>query len=279
MHHSYLLAVILLFHVSHCHAQGLVLKYIHSSTTHQQQFFALSSEASNSVISAGAWDFNNDGHQDYVVQDRPVGGDGLWSLKIYDGIGFSLLWSSDGEIPNNPSWDQPRFYDFTGDGQKEIVYSNDGATSLIVYSPSIRECILYRSQVTVNYLILDFDNDGVLDIGIYSSLPPEEYRLEIWGAGSTSSSPPKNLVIQPSGNSLFLSWQPVDSCSLYDVQWSFSSNGPYASVGTSCTPAFTHSGAAIAPRAYYRVAAITSTNEPRVTGQATYVNDQAPTSH
>lgn len=265
-------SALVLLHTMVGFSQGLVLKHVHSSTTHQQQFFAQNLDGFNSVVRYGAWDFNGDGEQDYLVQERPVGGGPYWNLKVYDAVGFGLLWLSEGEIPSETTWGTPRFYDFTGDGQKEIVYIDPGGTgSLYIYSPILHECILSANPASDDYLVLDFDADGVLDIGLYSSIAPEEYRYEIWGAGQAASSPPSDLVIQASGTDLILNWQPVDSCSLYDVQWSFTLDGDYASVGTCCTTSFRHPGAAIAPRAYYRVAAITSTFGQQVVGQATYV--------
>lgn len=273
---------LLLHMISTCgFAQGLVLKHVHSSTTYQQGFYALGeitnyrSEAwlSNLVSHYNAWDFDGDGYQDFLAQERQVGSGNSWSLKVYSSVSFTLLWSSEGEIPDETTWEAPLFFDFTGDGQKEVAYCNTGSNGIgtfNIYSPALHTCILSTTPGECQYLILDFDSDGVLDIGLHSSIAPEEFRIEIWGAGQVTSSPPTDLVIHSEGSDLVLHWVAVDSCSLYDIQWGFALDGEYASVGTSCTTSFMHSGAAIAPRAYYRVAAITSTLGHEVIGQAVY---------
>lgn len=212
-------------------------------------------------------DFSGDGHSDILFFDRR--GPEQYYIRIL-GDDLTELWNSYPAI----SWSQivydVTFVDFDGDGNKELVLNGDGNPStLSIYSPSREMCILSSDLTSDHFFIVDFELDGLPDIVLERTVAPRTY--EIWGAGTTTSSPPSDLTIHATGDDLLLNWRGVDSCSLYQIEWGLTLNGEYASVGTSCTPRFTHPGASILPRAYYRVKAVSSTWGEVEIGAATYV--------
>lgn len=231
--------------------QGLILKHEQEYVGQTVLVNRLFDEA---VIAAyDAWDFDGDGQQDIVISKQI---EGNWCYYVY-GLFFSELWSSYPDCPGASSLHYPIFLDFDGDGFKEVVYQDNSLpATVIVYSPHLGMCILSEGSSQMPVGIMDYEGDGLPDIVI------EQHNQEgcrVWGAGTTSSSPPSNLVIRPEGDNLILHWAGVDSCSLYNIQWAFTLNGEYADIGMSCTTEFIHNGAAIVPQAFYRVTAITST--------------------
>ncbi|MBI5059980.1 VCBS repeat-containing protein [candidate division KSB1 bacterium] len=240
-----------------CKAQGLVLKYQDFS-----QQYEIVAPTRGTQEYPPLFDFDGNGVQDLCW--RNANG----SITVYTFPGMVPAWTS----PFVVVYLWPVFLDVTGDGLKEVLCQVPGSGTYCVFSPATNTCLLEIDSViegSCNYFLTDYDGDQVSDILFVVNAGHGGSRREIWGAGTVASSPPSDLVIQPDGDDLILNWQQVDSCSMYRLYWSFALNGEYASIGTSCTPTFTHPGAVIAPRAYYKVAAITSTNEI-IIGPATY---------
>jgi len=214
-------------------------------------------------------DFDGNGTPEIVLKGNP-------GFIVYGMPGFNPLWTA----PSNAQFDgigsnfETVFADLTGDGIKEVVWYYGNHVS--VNSVSENQIILVVDSVSNNfpYLIRDYDGDGLPDLMIciedHSDNGHLLYRLEFWGAGTVNSSPPSNLVASTDSDNVILNWQPVDSCSLYNISWALNPLGPFARVGRSALPKFTHNGAAILPRAYYRVTAVTSTDTNLVVGSATF---------
>jgi hypothetical protein len=248
-------------------AQGLVLKY--------SGRFLGSMYPNITLQRSPSWsDFDGNGWPDMIVQ----GFENPNVCTVYGFPGMIPLWSSPFACAVNS--DYPFFMDVTGDGIKDVIYRpSSPPSSIAVHSVTANACILLCDSVAFGcagepVFLSDYDGDGIPDISVFiCDLTPmncSDRRLEIWGAGTVSSSAPSELVILPRENVLTLSWTPVDSCSMYEIQWSFPFDSAWATVGTSCLPYFEHPGAAILPRAFYRVVAITSTSGPRIIGPATY---------
>lgn len=252
-----------LLFVTSSFAQGLILKYQDIPAGWQ-----IVAPTRGTQESPPLFDFDGNGIQDICWQNL----DG--TITVFTFPGMVAAWTSP-FVVNIGMW--PVFVDVTGDANKEVICALPGPISgrYCVFSPTAGTCLLEIDSViegSCNYFLSDFENDEISDILFVLSNAQGGVRREIWGAGTVASSPPSDLVITGQNNDLILNWQLVDSCSMYRVYWSFALNGDYASVGTSCTPTFTHPGAAIAPLAFYKVVAITSTNDERVVGQSIYRN-------
>lgn len=248
--------------------QGLVLKYSDYDSVGQEfRYFTGGADE----YSPAHYDFDNDGQTDVILK----GADGIYTgiLKII-GYAGAVLWESPPDFIYISG--DPLFVDFDGDGNKEIVYK-PGINSVSVFSPTNDECLLYADSLAPvhhkNYYVSDFDADSFPDL-LLLFFEGDGVRREIWGAGTVSSSPPSNLTIRAVDGDNHLNWTKVDSCSLYNIKWSFSFDGEYVSVGTSCVPSFVHSGAAIVPRAFYQVTAFTSTWGEREVGRVAFRRGQ-----
>lgn len=288
---STLLAMLLVISNSFCvNAQGLVLKHQEVVTTPTGQ--AIFDPPEPISITPDMSDLDGNGQPDLIVWNN-TGISDQETITVLGYPGFVPLWTSPQSIDHNyPT--PPLFVDVTGDNIKEVLcYGNPGiwtyGHTVMIYSV-VDNALLFALDSSLagtqngtsvppdrqtRFFLADYDGDGIMDITVFvpelnGSGDLMSVRIEIWGAGTVQSSPPSDLVIASQNNDLILNWQPVDSCSMYRVYWSFGLNGNYASVGTSCTTNFTHAGAAIAPLAFYRVVAITSTSEEQVVGQASH---------
>ena len=245
--------------------QGLVLKYsVYDSAGQGFVYFTGGNE-----YSPAYYDFDNDGQTDVILKGATSPCIGILKIIGYAG---TVLWESPPGFISLSG--DPLFVDFDGDGNKEIVYRPIDHNSLSVFSPINDECLFYADSLEfINhrvYCVSDFDADSLPDLLLVFKEGEYGIRREIWGAGTVSSSPPSNLTIQVMGSDNHLSWTKADSCSLYNIKWSFSFDGEYVSVGTSCVPSFVHSGAAIVPRAFYQVTAFTSTWGEREVGRVVF---------
>jgi hypothetical protein len=260
------LAIALLISCATAFGQGLVLKY--RAVRPAGQAFQIMNMTGNYADRTSAWhDLDGNGSEDLVISPY-MGG-----FTVYGMPGMNVLWQSPAA-----SGSCPFFIDLDGDGIKEIFYQPDGGSNdhFAIYSMAHNSCIFNADSIMGSWIdemfIADYDGDGLPDI-MFNITGTAQWRFEVWGAGTVESSPPSGLIVNADSTDLLLNWQPVDSCSLYNIQWSLSINGPWASVGNSVLTTFMHPGAAIVPRAYYRVVAITSTYGTQIIGNAVYAPD------
>lgn len=245
------------------YSQGLVLKHMEIfSNTSTPNIWPTNPYG----IKSEYFDLDRNGVRDLVLSGE--------SIEVRGMPGNTILWTSpESEIVTS----YPVFADLSGDGFADAIYfSSCSRACLRVFSIQDNQCILSADSIGLHgadYFISDFDNDGLDDLFyiVDTYVGGEQFgRLEVWGAGEVVSRPPGLLTINGESGDLILRWQEVDSCSMYMVEWAIAPTDSFVKIGETCLPTFRHAGAAIVPRATYRVRAITSTGNEPTTIEATY---------